>query len=158
MKTKIEHIELSTDDPNLARDFYSQLFGWKIEAMPNPDASGEYLMFRTENGGGGITGKMMPEQPTAWMPYVTVASVQATLDAATRLGGGTILPFTPIGEMGAIAVVRDPTGAAIGVWETAQKPAPAAKAKKPAAKAKPAKKPAAKAKKPAPAKKKKGKR
>ena len=157
MANKCEPIELSPDDPNGARDFYSKLFGWKVEAMPNPDGHGEYLMFRTDNGGGGITAKMMPEQPTAWMPYITVSSVQATLASAAKLGGGTIVDYTPIGDMGAIAVLRDPTGAALGLWETASKPAPAKAA--PKAKSAAAKKPAAKKpapKKPAP--KKKGKR
>jgi hypothetical protein len=104
-------------------------------------------MFQTANGGGGITAKMMPQQPTAWMPYITVASVNTTLATAEKLGAQVVVPYTPIGDMGAIAVMVDPTGASIGLWETAKKaPAPA---KKPAAKAK---KPAAKAKKPAKAK------
>lgn len=171
MNTKCEHIELSTDNPARARDFYSKLFGWKIDGMPNPDGNGEYLMFRTANGGGGITAKMMPQQPTAWLPYITVESVQNILDSATGMGGNTVVPRTPIGEMGAIAVLVDPTGAAVGVWEPAKPATPAkpakaaapAKAAKPAAKkaaAKPAKaaaapaKAAAKGKKPA----KKGKR
>ena len=146
MNNKCEHIELATDDPVAASEFYSKLFGWKIQAMPNPDGHGEYRMFQTPNGGGGITAKMMPEQPTAWTPYITVDSVVATLDAAGKLGGGTILGHTPIGEMGAIAVMRDPSGGVVGLWETAAKPAKPAKAK--AAK-KPAKKAAKKAAKPA---------
>ena len=151
MATKCEHIELSTDDPQSASAFYSKLFGWKVEAMQDPTSEHPYLMFRTENGGGGITAKQMPEQPTAWLPYITVPSVQKALDTATELGGGVIVPHTPIGEMGAIGVLRDPTGGAIGVWETAAKPqAPAKKAAKPAAKKPAAKKPAAK--KPAPKK------
>jgi uncharacterized protein len=148
MSNKCEHIELATDDPVGASEFYGKLFGWKIQAMPNPDGHGEYHMFQTPNGGGGITAKMMPEQPTAWTPYVTVASVAATLEQAGELGGGTILGHTPIGEMGAIGVMRDPSGGVIGLWETAPKPEKAAKpAKKPAKAAKaakPAKKPAAK--------------
>jgi uncharacterized protein len=151
MSNKCEHIELATDDPVGASDFYSKLFGWKIQAMPSPDGHGDYRMFQTPNGGGGITAKMMPEQPTAWTPYVTVDSVAATLEEAGKLGGGTILGHTPIGDMGAIAVMRDPSGGVIGLWETAQKPAKAAKpakakaAKKPAKPAKKAAKPAKKA-------------
>jgi hypothetical protein len=143
MKTKCEHIELSTDDPARARDFYSKLFGWKIDGTPMPGGGGEYLMFRTDNGGGGITAKMMPQQPTAWLPYITVDSVQRTLDAATSMGASTVVPHTPVGDMGAIAVLMDPTGAAVGIWESAK---PAAPAKAPAKTAKPAKAPAKAAK------------
>lgn len=151
MANQCDHIELTTTHPDRARDFYSKLFGWKIRAMPNPGDDGEYLMFQTgNNAGGGITGKMVPEQPTAWMPYITVASIQKILDSAATLGGDVVMGHTPIGDMGAIAVVRDPTGATIGLWETAKKPA--AKAKKPA----PTKKKPAPTKKKKPGAKKKG--
>lgn len=133
-----DHIELSTDDPKKARDFYAAVFGWKIESSPMGDG-GEYLMFRTGNGGGGITGKMSPQQPTAWMPYITVKSVKASLDKAVGLGAMRIpgFDYVPIGDMGAIGGFIDPTGAAIGLWEAgagAQPPAPKKAAAKPAAK------------------------
>ena len=115
--SKCDHIELATDATTKAREFYAQLFDWKIEAMPD-GSKGEYLMFRTPNGGGGITKKMMPEQPTAWMPYFTVPSVKTALASATKLGASVLQPYMAIGDMGAIAVLRDPTGAAFGLWET----------------------------------------
>ena len=118
--SKCEHVELSTDSTDQARRFYAELFGWKIAPAPN-GGGGEYLMFQTPNGGGGITAKMMKEQPTAWMPYFTVASVKTALDTATRLGAHVLQPYLSIGDMGAIAVLRDPTGAAFGVWETGKK-------------------------------------
>ncbi len=124
--SKCEHIELATDATKKARDFYTKLFKWDIEPMPD-GGDGEYLMFRTANGGGGITGKAMPEQPTAWMPYFTVPSVKTSVSAATRLGAAVLQPFMSIGDMGAIAVLRDPTGAAFGLWELAK---PAEKGKK----------------------------
>jgi predicted enzyme related to lactoylglutathione lyase len=158
-----DHIELSTDDPKKARDFYSAVFGWKIESSPMGDG-GEYLMFRTGNGGGGITAKMSPQQPTAWMPYITVKSVKASLEKAVGLGAMRIpgFDYVPIGDMGAIGGFIDPTGAAIGLWEagaapieappkkTAPKKTAPKKAAKPAAKKAAAKK--AQAKKPAPKK------
>ena len=93
MSNKCEHIELSTDDPDKAVAFYSKVFGWKIAPTPTPDGQGVYNMFRTENGGGGIGGKMNPGQPTAWMPYITVASVKATQAAAKAQGGSPIPGF-----------------------------------------------------------------
>ncbi len=157
MGNKCEHIELSTDDPDKAVAFYSKIFGWKIEATPMPGGEGVYHMFRNENGGGGIGGKMNPAQPTAWMPYITVKSIKATQEEAKALGGNPIpgFEYMALGEgNGAIGGFIDPTGAAIGLWEmganaiAAQKAAEAAKkaAAKPAAKpaAKKAAKPAAK--------------
>lgn len=155
-----DHIELSTDDPKRAQAFYSKVFGWKFETMPTPGGGGQYLMFRTgETGGGGIAGKQMPGQPTAWMPYITVDSVKATVKAAKANGGSALVEYMPVGDMGALGIFTDSTGGAIGVWESARKapaPAPAKKAapKKAAAKKAPAKKAAPKkAAKKAPAKK-----
>jgi predicted enzyme related to lactoylglutathione lyase len=154
MGNKCEHIELSTDDPGAAVAFYSKVFGWKIQATPAP-GGGTYHMFRNENGGGGIGGKMNPGQPTAWMPYITVKSIKTTQAQAKSLGGNPIpgFEYMSLGDMGAIGGFIDPTGAAIGLWEVgkaAAAPAPKKVAKKaPARKA--AKKPAPKkaAKKPA---------
>jgi predicted enzyme related to lactoylglutathione lyase len=137
--SKCEHLELATDAPAKARDFYAKLFSWKVEAMPD-GGGGEYLMFRTENGGGGIAPKQMPEQPTAWMPYFTVPSVKASTTNATKMGAAVVAPYMAIGEMGAIAVLRDPTGATFGLWEPGPAAAPAkqaAPAKKATAKAEP---------------------
>jgi predicted enzyme related to lactoylglutathione lyase len=116
---QVDHIELSTDDPTAAVAFYGKVFGWKIDGSPMP-GGGVYNMFRTANGGGGITGKMMPEQPTAWLPYVSVNSIAHTLGAVHDNGGATVQPHTPIGDMGAIAVFRDPTGGHIGLWEPSE--------------------------------------
>ena len=78
------YIELSTDDPARAVAFYARVFGWKIEASEMP-GGGTYYMFRNSNGGGGIAAKMHKEQPTAWMPYVTVESVKAAQKAGPNL-------------------------------------------------------------------------
>jgi predicted enzyme related to lactoylglutathione lyase len=141
MANAFVHCELSTDDVARAKKFYKSLFDWKISDMPAMN----YTMVDVgkKDSGGGITAKMMPNQPTAWLPYVEVASVKKTIEKAKKGGANIVLPFQAIGDMGAIGVFIDPTGAALGVWEKG-KPAP--KAAKKAAK-KPAKKAAKKGRK-----------
>ncbi len=39
----IVHFEIPVDEPQRARDFYSGLFGWKIESFPGMD----YMMIDT---------------------------------------------------------------------------------------------------------------
>src|SRR6478609_2488760 len=115
----------------------------------------------------------MPEQPTAWLPYVQVENVKATMAKAVKAGGQAVLEYQEIGDMGAIGIFVDPQGASLGIWEAkapaAVEPAPApakktakkaaaktaAPAKKAPAKKAPAKKgaPAAPVAAPAPAKK-----
>jgi predicted enzyme related to lactoylglutathione lyase len=68
-----------------------------------------------------------------WLPYVEVDDVKKTVEKARKLGANIQVDYMEIGDMGAIGVFVDPTGAAIGVWEAAK---PAKKAKKAAKKAK----------------------
>ena len=128
------HLELNTDDPAAAKKFYQSVFDWKLQDM------GDYTMIDTGGGpdgaGGGIQKKPMADAPTAWLPYVRVDSVKATLAKAAAGGAQRVLDYTIIGDMGAIGIFTDPTGATLGVWESAKA--------EPAAAAPPAKKPAAK--------------
>jgi len=128
------HLELSTDDRAAAAKFYKSLFGWKFKDMP----AMQYSMFQTGgkgSPGGGIGAKNMPNQPTAWMPYVEVASVEKTIAKAQAAGATIYVAYQPMGGNGAIGVFADPTGAAIGVWEAAKKTAPKKAEKKAAKKA-----------------------
>ena len=144
------HIELNTGDTAKAKKFYKSLFGWKLQDMPmGPD------MIDVGDGvGGGITKKPMPKAPTMWLSYVQVDSVKKTMAKAAKGGAKIIVAEQPVPGMGTFGIFLDPEGAALGIWEHAAKPKPAAKkkaAKKKAAKKKAAKKAAKKkaAKKPA---------
>ncbi|HEX3851066.1 MAG TPA: VOC family protein [Polyangiaceae bacterium] len=151
MPNPFAHIELSTDDVKKAKKFYQAVFAWKLNDMP----AMAYTMIDVGGGvGGGMQKKPMPEAPTAWLPYVQVDDVKATIAKAIKGGGSAVLPFQEIGDMGAIGIFVDPAGAMLGVWEAkagspAAPPPAAKKAPAPAKKKAPAKKAAA----PAPAKK-----
>jgi hypothetical protein len=166
MPNPFAHVELNTDDVKKAKKFYQAVFAWKLTDMP----AMAYTMIDVGGGaGGGMQKKQMPEAPTAWLPYVQVDDVKATMAKAIKAGGKPALEFQDIGDMGAIGIFIDPAGAALGVWASkapaaappppaaapakkAAKKAPAKAAPPPAAKKAPAKKAAAKAA-PAPAKK-----
>jgi uncharacterized protein len=120
MANPFVHIELTTDNLGKAKEFYGKLFSWSLEDMRMPD--GMYTMLKTGDGpGGGMMNKPSPEVPTAWLPYVQVDSVDATVTNAKKLGGKIMKDKTPIPEMGAFAILLDPTGAALGVWEYTKK-------------------------------------
>ena len=161
MPNPFAHIELSTDDVKKAKKFYQAVFAWKLSDMPAMD----YTMIDVGGGvGGGMQKVQMPGQPSAWLPYVKVDDVKATMAKAIKGGAKPMLPFQEIGDMGAIGIFIDPSGAYLGLWEenksaapptpAAEKPASPAKKKAPAKKAAaPAPAPAKKAAAPAPAKK-----
>jgi catechol 2,3-dioxygenase-like lactoylglutathione lyase family enzyme len=47
------HVELETNDVAKAKGFYSKLFDWKLEDVPNPAAGGSYTMISVGDGTGG---------------------------------------------------------------------------------------------------------
>jgi predicted enzyme related to lactoylglutathione lyase len=113
------HVELNTTDLPEARSFYSKLFAWKVTPMPDMP---EYVGVYAGRGAvcGGMQVKPMAGAPTAWLPYVEVADVKKTIAKAKKLGAEIVLPYQAIGDMGAIGVFVDPTGAALGVWAKAK--------------------------------------
>ncbi len=136
MPNPFAHVELNTDDVTKAKKFYKSLFDWKLGAM-GPD----YTMIDVGKGGagGGMQRKAIPGSPTLWLPYVQVDDVKKTIAKARKLGADIQVDYMDIGEMGAIGVFVDPSGAPLGVWSLPQKAGKkavkkATKVKKPAKK------------------------
>jgi predicted enzyme related to lactoylglutathione lyase len=126
MANPFAHIELNTDDLAAAKAFYKKVFDWKLADMQG------YTMIDVGKGtGGGMQKKPMAEAPTSWLPYVEVDDVKKTLAKAAKAGARVVQDYMEIGEMGAIGVFVDPTGAGLGVWAAKKK---AAKKKAPAKK------------------------
>jgi uncharacterized protein len=118
MANAFAHIELNTDDLAAAKSFYKKVFDWKLSAIPGMS----YTLIDVGKGtGGGMTEKQMKEQPTAWLPYVEVKDVKETLAKAQKAGARIVVDYMEIGEMGAIGVFVDPTGAGLGIWATAKR-------------------------------------
>lgn len=112
--------ELLSADPAGSANFYEKLFGW--EAVPHspkgaPIGAPPYTLFKV--GERMIAGMVKPsmDTPTQWLPYVVVADVDQSVAQALELNAEVILPVTDIGEVGRIAVVKDPQGAVIGLHE-----------------------------------------
>jgi uncharacterized protein len=134
MDTTIVHFEIPADNTERAAKFYRELFGWKIEKWENPGGI-EYWMVETtptdEKGmplGRGVNGGMMPRMYPGQQPvnYVNVASVDAAVAKAQKLGAKLMMGKTPVPGMGWFAQLNDPEGNVIAVWETDPAAAPEA--------------------------------
>ncbi|GII96634.1 VOC family protein [Sinosporangium siamense] len=108
--------ELATRDPEGARRFYPQVFGWEAETRDSgPMPYTEWLLDGRAIAGMLPMGPQFPEEvPPHWLPYFAVADCDATLDRARALSATTFVEPTelPIGRFGVLA---DPTDAAFGV-------------------------------------------
>ena len=112
------HAELATTNVPKAKAFYAKLFRWKLTDMEN-EAAGTYTMVDVGEGtGGGIMKQMIPGAGSAWMPYVLVNDIDASTKKARKLGAKICKEVTAIEGMGWLSIIKDPTGAMLGLWET----------------------------------------
>jgi predicted enzyme related to lactoylglutathione lyase len=106
-----------TSDTARARDFYGQLFGWAAEE-PNEEFGG---YFNFTKGDVRVAGCMAQqpgaEMPDVWSIYLATDDARKTVDAASASGGQVIVSAMDVGDLGTMAVVTDPGGAAIGTWQ-----------------------------------------
>jgi predicted enzyme related to lactoylglutathione lyase len=119
MANPFVHVELSTTDPASAKAFYSRLFSWSLEDMEMGPGMTYTMINPGEGTGGGLMQQMAPEAPSTWLAYVIVEDVAAATAKAASLGASVLKDRTEVPGMGAFTVIQDPTGAALGLWESA---------------------------------------
>ena len=118
MTNPFVHVELNSPDPEKAKAFYSKLFQWQLEEMPNsatPDHS--YTVIKVGDGTGGGIMKQVLHGPTGWVPYVLVDDLHAATDKAKTLGGKVMKDVTEVPDMGWFSIIQDPTGSILGLWK-----------------------------------------
>lgn len=112
MSNKVTHFEVHGTDGKRLQQFYSALFGWKVDAN-NPMQYG--LVSAEQSGiGGGIA--QSPAAPKVTF-YVEVADLAAALKKAGGLGGKTLMEPHQVPGGPRIAMFSDPDGNAIGLLE-----------------------------------------
>jgi predicted enzyme related to lactoylglutathione lyase len=129
MGLPVVHFEIECRDGQQARRFYSRLFDWNIQVMPNNPA--EYGLVAEEDNGGGIGGAVcvVPQVPSTTYQglsrdeghagqvtvFVQVPDVEEALAQAERLGGRRIQGPDPMGPGMQFGKLSDPEGHLIGV-------------------------------------------
>ena len=111
--------ELATTDGPGAKKFYCELFGWEGFDMPiGPDMV--YTMLKLEGKDTGALyqkGEMMKDVPTHWASYISVANADEIAAKAKSLGGTVMKEPFDVMDVGRMAVIIDPTGAAFCIWQ-----------------------------------------
>jgi len=118
MANPFVHVELNTPDPEKAKAFYSKLFDWQLEDVPDTAVStGSYTMVKVGAGTGGGIMKQIPGGPSGWLAYVQVDDMHAATRKAKSLGGKVMKDVTEVMGMGWLSFIQDPTGAVLGLWK-----------------------------------------
>lgn len=109
--------DLWTSDVAGARTFYPELLGWEAQE-PSSDFGG-YFMFTRQGvpvaGGLGDMGNMRASN--SWRVYLATDAIRATVEAASAAGALVILEPTPVGDLGWQAVLQDPGGIPVSLWQ-----------------------------------------
>ena len=113
--------DLMTTDVEAARTFYGALFDWTSTDMPTPMGPDYTQFFRD----GRLVCGMAPMPPDAraagmpsmWNSYVIVSSLDDALAKVEAAGGHVVMPAMDVMTQGRMAMVADPSGAVIGLWQ-----------------------------------------
>ncbi|MBA2473487.1 MAG: VOC family protein [Pseudonocardiales bacterium] len=110
-------IDLMTSDTERSRAFYCQLFGWAAE-QPAEEFGG-YFNFTSDGVrvAGCMASRPGSEVPDVWSIYLATDDAKKAVEAAADHSGQVLVAAMDVGDFGTMAVVSDPGGAAIGMWQ-----------------------------------------
>jgi uncharacterized protein len=109
-------VDLATSDTDAAKAFYGELFGWQAEDMTG--SGGTYTILRLDGKHvAGCFGLGDGGGPSHWNSYVTVEDADAAASTAAELGGSILMEAQDVEEIGRMALIADPSGAAVALWE-----------------------------------------
>ena len=118
MGKPVVHWELWSKDPSKVSDFYSKVFDWKIQPMPEMS-----YHFVDTQGGAGINGGIMKPQDGPWPGnmsfYIDVDDLASYRKRITDAGGKIVVEEQQVPGMGSFALFSDPEGRVLGIWKTA---------------------------------------
>jgi predicted enzyme related to lactoylglutathione lyase len=120
MGQPVVHFEVMGKDGPRLQSYYSELFGWEVDAH-NPM---KYGLVKQENRGiaggiGGIHGDCSEEHPGHVTFYVEVPDVEDALGRAEALGGTRIFGPERVTEGVELGQFTDPEGHLIGLLKAA---------------------------------------
>jgi uncharacterized protein len=113
-------VDLATPDREGAKSFYGSLFGWDAEDVP---ADGTTYTILRVNGDAvaGCFDQPVDQQeagiPPNWVSYVSTEDADAIAAKAGELGGQVLQEPFDLMDVGRLAVLQDPTGGVLAVWQ-----------------------------------------
>jgi len=112
--------ELVTRDAERVKQFYQDLIGWTYEAQTMAGGGTYWVANMSGRPVAGIyqvSGPEFEQMPDNWMPYLAVDDVDARVERAVAAGGRLVKPVFDIPNVGRVAILILPGGAAMG-WIT----------------------------------------
>ncbi|MBN1301942.1 MAG: VOC family protein [Melioribacteraceae bacterium] len=113
-------IDLTVNNADEIKDFYSAVVGWKPENVSMGDYN-DYNMISAESGDpcAGICNKrgVNSNLPSVWMAYFIVEDISKSIASVKGFGGKVLVEPKEMGGQGKYAVIEDPAGAVCALFE-----------------------------------------
>jgi len=111
----LSYLEIPVTDARQSAIFYQKVCGWKIEERAADD-----WRFADPSGhliGSWKIGRAISRRP-GLLPFIYVNGIRKAVEQVAKYGGEVVKAPYPEGNL-LVAVVRDPAGNVIGLWEVA---------------------------------------
>lgn len=109
----LSYLEIPAVDLSSSARFYQKVLGWNLRG-----ADGEQSKFSNQNGhliGRWVTGRAISRKP-GLLPFIYVHQIRDVVELAAANGGEIVKAPHPEGYL-LVAVIRDPAGNVIGLWQ-----------------------------------------
>ena len=120
---EIAWLDLTVDDAEEVRDFYTEVVGWTA----SPVDMGDYDDFcmnapRSGEATAGVCFARGPNVglPPVWLVYVVVENIERSVERCNELGGHVAAGPNDMGPHGKYCIIEDPAGAALALFEHAE--------------------------------------
>ena len=117
-------VELATTDVESAATFYAKRFRWsRVDLFGVFSAESiDYVMMHLDGRiAAGLCGVVEEQRSSGfsprWLPYVRVVDMNRTVARAETLGAKTLAGPLDVFAAGRMAILEDPTGASLGLWQ-----------------------------------------
>ena len=110
-------LDVVSHDIATTTTFLEQLFGWSETNRLDIDGN-DYLFFADSGRPMHGAEQIRPDQGSArWTVFVVTPDARSLVARAEASGGKVSLAPTPLAHLGIIAMVTDPLGATLGIWQ-----------------------------------------
>jgi uncharacterized protein len=115
-------VDLMTPDTAASRTFYGGLFGWDFTENPTDDPDSPYFIAMLDDrpvaGMMGLSDDAAAQgTPPCWSTYLAVDDIEVTFATVAAAGGQPMMPPMKVMDTGHMALLADPTGAVVGLWQ-----------------------------------------
>ncbi len=125
---KVVHFEIPFDDKSRASNFYKNVFGWKLNDMPEMNYTIVHSVevddkFMPKESGAINGGMYKRDETSAKSPVlvIDVKNVGEKIKQVEKAGGKIIKAKHKVGDMGWYAQVKDTEENIIWIWEAIKK-------------------------------------